>query len=504
MLPSPRRPPTKRRTVLLLALSACVFHAWLAGRLGAVGGALSGGGGEAAGGAGAGARDDAGDFEKRLGGVGALLGIGKLWSWCSAGVAGAGAYGVYKDRPSLLRLFVLNSFLSLLLDAFLLALILLLLTLGSPSSSSSVATTLCQALSASPSAASGFSLSLFGLLPTDFLGLTLESCEDRFDGVLITAVVALAVVEGARAWGAVQVLGYYGAVTSTRQSRSRSGGRSDRQPEGLLVSTSPSSERYYDEPLELDGPHSAGGRKRRDSFRRDRSTSGSSSRHSHYPHSPHSSQRHQYPHSSSQHHHENRTRILLLPRPEERAGGQDVPALALTASSPVRSTFPPAQAPVSHVSPKGVRDKGKVLVYAPVYMTPEEARTCGATELVLSSSRTRSYSGSYQSSSSSSSGTARSRSSTLIATSLPSPSFPPPPVSSPPRTSQQKPLQLDTTHPLPSSSSPPSRGQPSRNDSEGSDMATPVAVRAPALQYQQQQSVLEVLGAEEGGGKKTA
>ncbi|GAA5934597.1 hypothetical protein JCM10213_002026 [Rhodosporidiobolus nylandii] len=455
MLPSPARSPARKRTVLLLAFSSLLFHLWLASKLGGVRSILAAtfGTDEANAGGGDDARDLEGAEWRRLAGVGTLLGIGKLWSYCSAGVAGMGVYGGYKDRLPLLRLFVLNAFLSLALDALLLFLAFLLLTLATPSSSSvehSFATTLCQAISSSPSTASSFTQWL-GL--PDLLGLSLEACEDRFDGLLLSAVFSLAVVEGLRGWAAVKVLGYYYALST----RGGSGSGRNRRPDDL--SLLPERRGYSDSPVELDFAASPSGTrsKRSHSFRRERSSSRT------YPSSHSHSQ-------GGQREHE--TRILLLPRPEDAPKQGEIPALTLTASSPVRTSFPPSVQGPGRQGSGTERERGKVLVYAPVYMTPEEARTCGAKELVLSG-RPRS---STHSSSSSSTATAggRSRSSTL--------------VPSPPSASAVT-LKLDTASGR--SAQPPG---PPRMDSD--EMGTPVATRT--------QGMMEVLrgDAEEGGGDK--
>ncbi|GAA6002652.1 hypothetical protein JCM10207_007611 [Rhodosporidiobolus poonsookiae] len=447
MLSSPARSPAKRRTALLIALSSVVFHLWLAGKLTAVREGLSSSlGNDDLGGGGAG--DDARDWEgaetRRLGGVHALLGIARWWSLCSTGIAGVGLYGLAKDRLPFIRIFVLNSFLTLALDVLLLALILLLLTVSAPSTSSAsaLATTLCQAISTSPSASSALSLD-FGL--PDLLGLSLEACEDRFDGILVSALATLSVVEGARTWAALKLLAYYGAAASRRSGRSSRPGD---------LSHAGRSERYYDEPVELD--HSAlppspshspgqgqGQKKHRTSLRRERSRTRSWSGHGH-PSAPPD------------------TRILLLPRPEDRAGAEarqaDVPLLALTASSPVSTSFPPGvqQQPTTPRG-SGRGEKGKVLVYAPVYMSPEEARTCGATELFLHEHRRSHRSSGPSSSSSSTAGgngsSARSRSGTIIA---------------PPSTPRSA-LTVDTA----AASTPKVAAR--RQDSD--DLPTPVALR---------------------------
>lgn len=252
---------------------------------------------------------------------------------------------------------MLNSFLSLALDTFLIVLVIVLLTISSPSSAS-LTTTLCQALSSAPSASSSFSLS-FGL--PDLLGLSLEACEERFEGVVGSAIATLAVVEGLRGWGAVKVLQFYAAL-----AQKENGGRHARRgsEEGARRARAREGEDgvYYDSPVELEsGPalhRSPSGRKRRsesdasDRRRRERSSSGTSVG------------------GGGHKRHEKETRIFLLPRPEERPGGrsarqddaQGVPLLSLTTSSPIRSNFPLQTHGLSHVSSKSKR----VLVYAPV------------------------------------------------------------------------------------------------------------------------------------------
>ncbi|GAA6049568.1 hypothetical protein JCM3770_000852 [Rhodotorula araucariae] len=446
MLPrSPPLAPGRRLHVILIALAALVFHVWLAGKLAGVQASLAATlGNDDDSSLGGSHGDDARDLEgvewRRLEGVRVLLGIGRLWSWCSAGVAGVGMFGLFKDRLPLVRLFMLNSFLSLSLDLTLLALILIFLTVSSSSSSSThgLATTLCQALSSAPAASSSLSLS-FGL--PDLLGLSLEACEDRFEGVVFSALGTLAIVEGLRVWGAVKILGFYTARASPR------GGRSHR-------SSSTREQEFYDSPVELDAPGApgrspSGKKKRRDSHSGRRDPSGSAS-------SVHGAARRR-----------DETRIFLLPRPEERgvhgAGGEaDVPLLALTASSPVRSSFPPS---ARGLQPPGMVTTGgegkRVLVYAPVMVSPEEARSLGATELVLHGSA-RTYpppphcSLTGSSTSSSAHRTPRSRSSTITPAS---------PTASP----SQRTLVPDTAaHDL----------QPSHLQGQDSDeLPTPVAPR---------------------------
>ncbi|GAA6038593.1 hypothetical protein JCM8097_009437 [Rhodosporidiobolus ruineniae] len=476
MLSSPARSP--RAEVLLIAVLSVAFHLWLASALSSLRTNLGGSGGDdreglAGGHDGAGrGRDEGRDAEglegRRLAGVVALLGIARLWSLCSAAIGAVGGYGVYKDRLPYLRVYTLNSLLTLGLDLIILLLILaLLLSSSSSSSASPLSTTLCQLLSAA-SSPSSFSRA--------FLGLTLEACEDRFDSVLLSSFAALVAVQVTRGWAASRVLAYYQAT----KTRLRSGGR--RRPDPLQTAreggrNSP-GERYHDSPVELSSHGSGSGEapfpslrrqgsyqqlKRQPSYRRERSHSNRSSHHAHH---------------AREEGRDRETRILLLPRPEERSGGEDgVPALALTASSPVRTSFPPVPPPPTPAK-GGKKGEGKVLVYAPVWMSPDEARTCGATELVLhstssSASSHRSSSGrhhssnSHSSTSASSSSTtlgARSRSGTVIAP-------PPPPRSSPPSALSFAPtasgggLSIDTAPRTPT--------RPTRQDSD--DLATPKA-----------------------------
>ncbi|PRQ77092.1 hypothetical protein AAT19DRAFT_12510 [Rhodotorula toruloides] len=478
-----KRPSLRRLHVLLIAFATLAFHLWLAAKLASFQDSLGTTLGDSGGGARGG--DDARDLEgaewRRLDGVRTLLGIGRLWAWCSVGIACIGVWGLAQvrsnrsqamDAPLILvesqqdhlpfvRLFMLNSFLSLALDTFLVILVILLLTLSSPTSAS-LATTLCQALSSAPSASSSFSLS-FGL--PDLLGLSLEACEERFEGVVVSALATLAVVEGLRGWGAVKVLQFYAALVQRKNS-----GRHARQgsEEGRRRGRGEGDDgQYYDSPVELEsGPalhRSPSGRKRRtesdaaERRRRERSSSGASLSGG----------------GNGQKRHEKETRIFLLPRPEERSGGraarqegaaEGVPLLSLTASSPVRSSFPPPPKQghgSSHLASSGRR----VLVYAPVMVSPEEARSLGATELVLQGGRPpipRSHSHHAQpsaSSSASSSGrSARSRSSTITPSSAT--------LTAAPSSSH---LSIDTTRGSP----------PSRQDSDG--LRTPIALHSPAF-----------------------
>ncbi|GAA5862396.1 hypothetical protein JCM1840_004167 [Sporobolomyces johnsonii] len=388
---SPAAPvyPRKRLSILLLAFSIVVFHLWLAGKLAALQATL-----RAALGQGEDGDLEGGDW-RRLEGIRALVGIGRAWSLCSALIATAGLYAVFRDHLPLLRLFTLNSFLSLALDLLILILVLplALSSASSASSSRSLATTLCQTLSTSNSPSDDE----LAWLP-DYLGLSLEACEERFDGVLLTGLVALAAVEGLRGWAAVRVLGYYTACAKKRPG----GGASRRRGLGSSGGSRIEGEgedggRYYDSPVELEHASSSSG-----------GGSGGKGKHREREHSKRSGD-------------DRETRILLLPRSEDRSQdakerkGEAGPLISVTPSSPTGTSFPPT--PSTSLA-KGQGSAKTVMVYAPVMMTAEEARLAGASELVLhtapSTRRTRSYSSSsHHTHASNSHSGRRSRSSTI-------------------------------------------------------------------------------------------
>ncbi|GAA5941324.1 hypothetical protein JCM1841_006924 [Sporobolomyces salmonicolor] len=362
----------KRLSILLLAFSIVVFHLWLAGKLAALQATL-----RAALGQGEDGDLEGGDW-RRLEGIRALIGIGRAWSLCSALIAAAGLYAVFRDHLPLLRLFTLNSFLSLALDLLLLLLVLLLAlsSASSGSSSRSLATTLCQTLSTSNSPSDDE----FGWLP-DYLGLSLEACEERFDGVLLSGLIALAAVEGLRGWAAVRVLEYYAACAKKRPGSGAARRRGLGSNGGARIDVDDQTGgRYYDSPVELEHPSSSSG-----------GGGGGKGKHREREHSARSGG-------------DRETRILLLPRSDERS--QDVkerkgdagPLISVTPSSPTRTSFPPTPS-TSIAKGQGVGEEGgpkRVMVYTPIMMTAEEARLAGASELVLhtapSTRRTRSYS----------------------------------------------------------------------------------------------------------------
>lgn len=284
---------------------------------------------------------------------------------------------------------MLNGFLSLSLDLVLLSTIFLILTVANPSAASGesgLATTVCQALSSS-AAATTASSKLFPLsigLP-DMLGVSLEACEEQFEGVLITALGFLALVEGARAWLAIRILGYYAMLVRSRLSPSaRSALRGGHQ--GVFTD---------DAPLEMDFAAVASSSSPSGSGQLSSQAHAGSQKKKHRRES-HGSSSHTEPHRRSSHpppppHRErsgsgrttgdkkrsgDETRIFLLPRSDERSAPPcpsspsqkqrtEVPLLSLTASSPVSTTFPPMRP--AEVEPS---HGGKVLVYAPVSRAP--------------------------------------------------------------------------------------------------------------------------------------
>jgi hypothetical protein len=290
---------------------------------------------------------------------------------------------------------MLNGFLSLSLDLVLLSTIFLILTVGNPSSadgSSGLATTVCQALSSSVSGATSLPVPFSIGLP-DLLGLSLEACEEQFEGVLVSALGALAIVEGARAWVAVRILGYYALLVRSRMPSS--------------ARTARGGDEFYDSPVELEGTTAP----RSGLFRSPSSRSSSSAS----TMTPHTKKKRRESHGEAAHasagsasdrrskprerersgslragDHKKRssgdesTRIFLLPRSEERGPAtaaaaaamsqreQEVPLLTLTTSSPVSSTFPPMRhhqsGPPTPTGGSRDADAGprRVLVYAPV------------------------------------------------------------------------------------------------------------------------------------------
>ncbi|GAA6058494.1 hypothetical protein JCM10212_006933 [Sporobolomyces blumeae] len=486
MPPATHVAPRKRLSVAVVAVGFVVFHLWWSGRLDAVTSSLRGA---------LGGQGDDNEFEggegRRLYGIITLVRIGRLWSLCSAGIAAAGIYAIYRGHLSLLRLFTLNAILSIALDLLLLLLVLVLvMSSSSPAaaSSRSIATTLCQILSTSSSPSSE-DLGWWGL--PDLLGLSLEQCEERFDGVVLSATVVLSFVEGLRAWAAFQLLSYYTAVAKHRNGVPIGSGRLEdaagsgvSSPSRRRYPTDAGDDRYYDSPVELDSSPS---------------TLGSSS----------SKGKHREREPSSTTRQKDDMRIFLLPRSSDdgrqRGGddGGDVPLLSFTPSSPARTSFPPHQS--SSSTSRGPNSSSrsqtwdeakakKFMVYAPIMMTAEEARQYGASELVINSRRTRSHSSSNATankgdrghSHSSSHSSRRSRSSTITpssATSPVSPSkralalpksplntamLPPPNSSSPSLARSSSSASIATTTPV----------RYVRHDSD--DLPTPIATRPAA------------------------
>ncbi|GAA5970543.1 hypothetical protein JCM3765_000801 [Sporobolomyces pararoseus] len=436
---TPTIPPRRKRlTILLISLSLLIFHLILSSRLSKFSQSLRN------------VLDDnddddrfsndrGGDEGGSLGGVLTLIGIARFWSLCSAGIALIGIYAIHRSNLSLLRLFTLNTFLSIALDLFLLLLTLILLSFTSSSSTtnshsnSSIATTLCQTLSNQNNPDTnqrGWSNTFDWFLP-DLLGLSLEQCEEKFDdGIILSQLVGLiAIVEGIRGVCGIKLLGYYtglakgllgarggyepiamqdshhGSNSNTRRKNPGGAGRS-----GLRVDTTRLG-RMEDEEREgryLDSPQE----EEEESTIVSPSTSNKGKGREREP-----SKR------------DNGTRILILP---PRSDDQ-IPSLSLTPSTPNRTSFPPhPPSPLgsastsassstgqsrSHQDSATVDEKRKILVYQPVMMTIEEARKHGAAEVQLSSKhsprRTRSLSHQQPPPSTSSKSDRRSRSSTI-------------------------------------------------------------------------------------------
>ncbi|GAA6018309.1 hypothetical protein JCM11491_005149 [Sporobolomyces phaffii] len=448
------RPPRPRRVAIsVIALAVLVVHLAASANLSRFARSLDsalddndddGGGG---GGRGIAASRDA--AHASLYGIVTLIGIARVWSLCSVGIACVGLYSIYKSNLALLRLFTLNTLLSIALDLFLVLLTLVLLSVSNGDAGGrAFATTLCQALSnqnslpdrdASSSSASGGGGGASWW--PDLLGLSLEECEDRFDdGRVVSSVLfALAVVEGVRALAGVKLLAYYTALakslvtggrgrhaaaeagyqpipmvdsgtpaassaSSKTAKRSNSGARAGRG-QGLRVDTELASiggadgrDRFTDSPIEhLDVVASPSSGRDHGVERR---TSGASSK----------------PRRDN-------TRILVLPRTSAAALDRpDVPAVSVTPSTPSRSTFPPPESDGSSPLRPTARESKMVLVYQPVMMTVEEARLHGASEVALSPRRTRAHSFTAAPAShptpSSSRSDRRSRSSTITPSSL--------------------------------------------------------------------------------------
>ncbi|GAA5899515.1 uncharacterized protein JCM6883_005247 [Sporobolomyces salmoneus] len=490
----PQAPPRKRLSILLISFALFIFHLVLSSKFSQFSNSLvnvlddNDDDGDNNNSLRAGAGGELGHLGS-LYGVVTLLGIARLWSLCSAFIALIGIYSIYKSNLSLLRLFTLNTFLSIALDLFLLLLSLLLLSFTS-SSGHSISTTLCQTLSNQNNPHQ--SVSSWSWTLPDLLGLSLEQCEEKFqDGVVLTSLlVAITLVEGVRGVCGIKLLGYYtGLAKGATKGGGRRGGGGEYETVPMMDGSIPrrgsgsssrrgslrvditgigsregGNGRYHDSPEEDEGGGeiSLGKTKSRT---REHSGSGSSKRGN------------------------NREdqRILVLPRAvetrAEEEGETELLDLKPTTNSG-RTSFPPHPSTTT----KGSEERKKILVYQPVMMTIEEARHFGASEVQLSSSskpspcRTRSLSHQnnpppHQSprSPSKSRSDRRSRSSTITPSSLVKPS--------PSSSSRGNPLTLNTSnrsvsapHPVPPpppspSPSTASSSRTARQDSE--ELLTP-------------------------------
>ncbi|SGY33047.1 BQ5605_C002g01438 [Microbotryum silenes-dioicae] len=307
--------PKGKALVGAIALGSLVFHLVLSSKLGWVSSHL--------------ASDREEEDWRRLEGIRAVVGVGRAVSLASGAVAALGLYGIVKDHLPFLRLFTLNSFISLGGE---LGLLLVIVFFASSSSSSSVTSSMCASVSNSD-----ISLELFGW--------SQETCEERFSSLLLTFLGFAATVSLLRAWCSVQVLGYYTDLSKRLQRRPH-------LSINVRSATAPNAGGYYDRE-----PDSAGG-----------GYAGSLS--------------------------SKRQRIFLLPQPIDRQRdglGVNVPLLSFTSSTPDTTSFPPTSFPptTGHTTLTPIEETPKYLVYAPVMMTAEEARTIGARELVLGSGNWR-------------------------------------------------------------------------------------------------------------------
>ncbi|GAA5922807.1 uncharacterized protein JCM15063_003431 [Sporobolomyces koalae] len=456
-MPPLSAPPWHRRrlTMILIAIGLLWFHWVVAAKLSNLSESLKAVLGETDGNE----RGGEDEGQGRLYGIIALVRIARLWSLCSVAIAGCGIYAILTTSLPLLRLFTLNSFLSIALDLFLLLLSTILVSVSS-SSSRSITTTICQTLSNSNSPSAD---DLGWGLP-DLLGLSLEACEERFASTVVTSLTIFGVVEGVRAYAAIQLLGYYAQLassrnaSSTRAAMAMSAGPASRrrQPSGssdLRIDTAMNaepdlmSERYYTSPVDeapsLRSPSSSKGKGKA----KDRDSSGSSRRAT------------------------DDARIFLLPRPTRSDGEAAlVPLVSVTPSSPHKTSFPlPSDASC------GSENARMVTVYQPVMMSIEEARQHGASELIVSKTRrSRSWSSSgaqhhRSPPSTGSSSDRRSRSSTITAsTPMPSSSKAAP---------LRSPLSVVTTSSPPPVSSPSLASNSSRtfHRQDSDDLLTPTA-----------------------------
>lgn len=289
-----------------------------------------------------------------------------------------------------MRLFTLNTFLSIFLDCFLLTLTFILLSFTSSnsnnnnkSSSSSIVTTICQTLS-NQNGGSNRVGNFFNLLP-DLLGLSLEQCEEKFEqrddddsnggnnsfDIVSKLFGIVFLIEGLRIFSGYKLLNYYTLLVKTARGggRNTTTGNGSYEPIQMMMNDSSASvggerkkrrsssssgkgranlridttsfrtgERYFDSPEDdnndfdeealVESPKGKG--KGRERERESSSNSNSGNK------------------RGSNTRGGGEDRILVLSRPRSDSG--EVPLLSLTPSTPNRTSFPPPSA--SSSSPK--------------------------------------------------------------------------------------------------------------------------------------------------------
>ncbi|KAL8283594.1 hypothetical protein RQP46_005389 [Phenoliferia psychrophenolica] len=150
--------------------------------------------------------------------------LARLASWASTAMAAAGAVGIIRERLAPLRIFALASFLSLAAESVALIAIACLAT-----ASSSLASSLCEALTSNSDLAGSF----------DLFGWSVETCEERWQSLTMGLLAFIAAIALVRAWAAFRVLAYY--TTLSKRLRRHDDGRTSaaaERPRGRRVATS--------------------------------------------------------------------------------------------------------------------------------------------------------------------------------------------------------------------------------------------------------------------------
>lgn len=210
----PRRTP-----IIIIAVTSFIFHLQLFRWLSVLGRTLA-----------SAIADDGldGEGSARWQGVVTIINLAKLISLLSTGVAGLGIAGAVKDKPSFLRVFTLNSFLSLLLELVLLLFVTFLAL--SSHTSRPLATSVCEALANAD-------------LPFDVFGYDLQSCEERFGSMLGSAAVVVGVVAIIRAVASVHLLTYFRFLERTSRKSNKPNLSIDTRRHPYHADSSPPSKR---------------------------------------------------------------------------------------------------------------------------------------------------------------------------------------------------------------------------------------------------------------------